>query len=258
MPAPQQNEFEHSALSLTSILTLLIAMALGMFGALIFAPSWMPNIAQTLVGTDPQAYWYLSRGSAFVALGLLWLSMMLGLLITNKVSRYWPGAAAAFAFHEYISLLGLAFAVFHALILLGDHYINYTVAQIFMPFGSVNYHPFWVGIGQIGFYVWAIVALTFYIRQLIGSKTWRFIHYLSFLMFLMAILHGVTSGTDASTSWAQTVYWLLGGSFLFLTILRIVVHVGTKLSKPAPRPVVRPQAPVVSAPIAAVKENGMD
>jgi len=35
-----------------------------------------------MVGRRPKAYWYLSRGSAFAALGLLWLSMMLGLLIT--------------------------------------------------------------------------------------------------------------------------------------------------------------------------------
>jgi predicted ferric reductase len=236
MPAPNpQNDFDHSSLSLISILSLFVAMALGIFGAAIFAPSWIPNFAQTLVGTDPKAYWYLSRGSAFVALGLLWLSMVLGLLITNKVSKYWPGAPAAFAIHEYVSLLGLAFASFHALILMGDHYINYQLAQILMPFGSVNYHPFWVGIGQIGFYVWMIVALTFYIRRMIGPKTWRAIHYLSFLMFLMAILHGVTSGTDTSTSWAQWVYWSLGGSFLFLTILRMVVHVGSKFAAPAPR-----------------------
>ena len=40
--------------------------------------------------------------------------MALGLGITNKMARLWPGAPAAFALHEYVSLLGLAFAVFHA------------------------------------------------------------------------------------------------------------------------------------------------
>ena len=249
-PNPQ-NDYEHSSLSLMSVLSLLVAMALGIFGALIFAPSWIPNFALTMVGTDPKAYWYLARGSAFVALGLLWLSMMLGLLITNKLSKHWPGAAAAFAIHEYVSLLGLIFIMFHALILLRDHYINYTLAQVLMPFGSVNYHPIWVGVGQIGLYVWAVVALTFYIRQLIGPKTWRLIHFLSFLMFLMAILHGITSGSDTSLPWTQAVYWSLGGSFLFLTMLRMVVHVTSKFSKPAPRPVARVQP----QQIAAAKED---
>ena len=184
-----------------------------------------PLSTQSLIGQSPKAYWYLSRGAAFVALGLLWISMMLGLLITNKIARSWPGAPAAFAFHEYVSLLGLAFAMFHALILMGDRYINYQLVQILLPFGSVNYHPIWVGLGQIGFYVWAIISASFYVRKGIGPKTWKLIHYASFFNFLIAIIHGLASGTDTSLPWAQAVYWFLGGSFLFLTAYRIVVSV---------------------------------
>jgi predicted ferric reductase len=142
--------------------------------------------------------------------------------LTNKIARTWPGAPAAFALHEYVSLLGLAFAVFHALILIGDKYINYKLAQILIPFGSVNYHPVWVGIGQIGFYSWAIISASFYIRKGIGPKAWKIIHYASFFNFLIAIIHGLGSGTDTALPWAQGVYWFFGGSFLFLTFYRIV------------------------------------
>ncbi|MCJ7432540.1 MAG: hypothetical protein MUO77_03540, partial [Anaerolineales bacterium] len=76
-------------------------------------------------------------------LSLLWLSMALGLGITNKMARLWPGAPATFAIHEYVSLLGMAFALFHALVLLGDHYINFTFAQMLVPFATVDYRPFW-------------------------------------------------------------------------------------------------------------------
>ncbi|HEX8990869.1 MAG TPA: hypothetical protein VF784_04255, partial [Anaerolineales bacterium] len=173
-------------------------------------------------GTAPKAYWYLSRASAFVALGLLWVSMMLGLLITDRVAKSWPGAARASSLHEFVSLLGLVFAAFHALILLGDRYINYKPAQILMPFGSINYHPIWVGLGQLGFYTWAIISATFYIRQLIGSRAWKFIHYASFFNFVIAIMHGLASGTDSTVAWAQVVYWVLGGTVLFLTVARVI------------------------------------
>ena len=116
---------ESSSVSLMSLASLLMAVALGALGALVVLPGWLPDLTGSLVGTDPKAYWYLSRGAAFVALGLLWVSMMLGLLITNKISRTWPGAPAAFAVHEYVSLLGMAFAIFHALILLGLLYGQY-------------------------------------------------------------------------------------------------------------------------------------
>ena len=230
---------EKSSLSLSSLIGLLFAVGLGVLGALVLLPNWVPHMAHSLVGSSPKAYWYLSRGAAFAALGLLWVSMMLGLLITNKMARSWPGAPAAFAIHEYVSLLGLAFAVFHALILLGDRYINYKLAQILMPFGSVNYHPVWVGVGQIGLYAWAIISLSFYVRQRIGSKAWKFIHYASFFNFLIALMHGLGSGTDTSLPWAQAIYWFLGGSFLLLTIYRVIVTIFPEKPRSArPRPAV--------------------
>jgi predicted ferric reductase len=218
-----ENIQDKSSLTLVSIMSILAAVAIGSLVAILLLPSWTPNLVKSLIGESPKAYWYLSRGAAFVALGLLWISMMLGLLITNKIARSWPGAPAAFALHEYVSLLGLAFALFHALILLGDHYINYRLVQILMPFGSVNYHPIWVGLGQIGLYVWAIISVSFYIRRGIGPKTWKLIHYASFFNFLIAVIHGLASGTDTSLPWAEGIYWFLGGSFLFLTVYRIVV-----------------------------------
>jgi predicted ferric reductase len=214
---------EKSSLTPASLASLLMAIAFGVFTALILSPSGIPSLAHSLVGASPKAYWYLSRGAAFVALALLWLSMMLGLLITDKIARSWPGAPEAFAIHEYVSLLGLAFAIFHALILIGDHYINYQLVQILMPFGSINYHPVWVGLGQIGLYVWAIISASFYVRKGIGPKAWKLIHYASFFNFLIAIIHGLASGTDTPTPLVQGVYWFFGSTFIFLTIYRIVI-----------------------------------
>jgi predicted ferric reductase len=220
-------EFNRSSVNILSFLLILLAIEIGLLAAVLLLPGWLPNITSSLMGSSPKAYWYLSRGTAFVALGLLWLSMLLGLGITNKMARLWPGAPAAFAIHEYVSLLGLAFALFHALTLLGDRFINFDLAQILIPFAAESYRPLWVGLGQVGFYTWAIVALSFYVRQRIGHKSWRLIHYASFIMFLMALGHGLTSGTDTPTAWAQGIYWLLGGSTLFLSFYRIVFSIST-------------------------------
>ena len=250
MAANQTNEMDYneSSLSTASLVGFLLAVGAGTLGALLLLPSWVPNLAQTLVGPNPKAYWYLSRGAAFVSLGLLWVSMLLGLLITNKMARSWLGAPAAFAIHEYVGLLGLAFAVFHALILMGDHYINFKLAEILVPFAAASYRPVWVGLGQIGFYVWAILTASFYVRQFIGPKTWRFIHFASFFTFMTALFHGLASGTDTSLPWAQTVYWSLGGSLVFLTLYRIIAGLFPE-RKPAPRPrPVVPQPHLVAPP----------
>jgi predicted ferric reductase len=211
-----------SSVSIQTLLTFMIAMAVGLLVAVVLLPTWAPNLSFSLSSTEPKAFWYLSRATAFVALSLLWISMALGLGMTNKMARLWPGAPASFAIHEYVSLLGLAFAVFHALIIMGDHYINFTLVQLLIPFSTLDYRPFWVGLGQIGLYIWAIVALSFYVRPTIGQKTWRWLHYLTFGLYFLALLHGIYSGTDSSAGWVQRYYWFSGASLLFLFIYRML------------------------------------
>lgn len=236
-------EIYESSVNVQSFLTFLIATTVGLLIAVLILPAWLPNMSFSLSGDAPKAYWYLSRGTAFVSLSLLWASMALGLGITNKMARLWPGAPAAFALHEYVSLLGLAFSIFHAVVILGDHYINFTLLQLIVPFSTVDYRPFWVGIGQLAFYTWAILALTFYIRPVIGQKSWRFLHYGSFGMYLLGIFHGLFSGTDTSASWAQNYYWISAGSLIFLLMYRILAVVMDKLfpqTKPTQAPAARP------------------
>jgi predicted ferric reductase len=218
-----------SSIHFETILILILAVVMGGLAALVVFPLWGGNLASSFVGSQAKGFWYLSRGSAIAAFGLLWLSMASGTAITNKMARFWPGGPTAFAVHEFSSLLGIAFAVFHALILLGDHYINYSLSQVLVPFASANYRPAWVGVGQVGLYVWIVVTFSFYVRKQIGHKTWRWIHFASYGAFLMALLHGVTSGTDSGLLWAQLMYWFAGGSLLFLLAYRVLVS----LVKPA-------------------------
>jgi predicted ferric reductase len=217
------SESMESSIHFETILILILAVVMGGLAALVVFPLWGGNLASSFVGSQAKGFWYLSRGSAIAAFGLLWLSMASGTAITNKMARFWPGGPTAFAVHEFSSLLGIAFAVFHALILLGDHYINYSLSQVLVPFASANYRPVWVGVGQVGLYVWIVVTFSFYVRKQIGHKTWRWIHFASYGAFLMALLHGVTSGTDSGLLWAQLMYWFAGGSLLFLLAYRVLV-----------------------------------
>jgi len=236
------NEYE-SSVNIQTFLLFMMAMAVGLLVAVVLLPTWMPNLAFSLAGDEPKAYWYLSRATAFVSLSLLWISMALGLSVTNKMARFWPGTPAAFAIHEYVSLLGLAFAMVHAIVILGDKYINFTLLQLLTPFSTLDYKPFWVGLGQLGFYTWAIVALSFYIRPTIGQKTWRLLHYLSFGMYFLGLFHGIFSGTDSSAAWAQQYYWFSGASLLFLFFVRVLTALINFIFPPKkrrPTPVARP------------------
>lgn len=102
--------------------------------------------------------------------------------------------------------------------------MKFQTSQILIPFATTSYRPFWVGLGQIAFYLWIIVTLTFYVRGKIGMKSWRWIHYLSYLVFIMALAHGIAAGTDTGTSWATGMYWGSAASLLFLFIYRVTMR----------------------------------
>ena len=84
--SPETTEYE-TTLGVQTFLIVLFAMVVGTLAAAVVLPAWMPNLESSLFGSDPKAFWYLSRGSAFVAMTLLWISMALGLTITNKMAR---------------------------------------------------------------------------------------------------------------------------------------------------------------------------
>jgi predicted ferric reductase len=200
---------------------LVTGLLVGLLALLIVQPATFDAMATALSG--PKTAWYLTRSSAFVSYGFLWLSMALGLAITNRMARAWPGGPTVTDLHEHASLLGLLFGVLHALALLGDHYIGYTLSQILIPFTNSEYRPLWVGFGQIGFYLAVLVTVTFYMRRWLGARIWRTIHYLSFVSFVLALAHGIWSGSDSGAGWASNIYLFSGVSLLALTGYRILV-----------------------------------
>ena len=234
--APVSDGFEGfpPAMAARNVALLLLASLGGVAAAVFVLPYWLPGLSASLVGAEAHGYWFLSRASAWVAFGLLWMSLVFGLLITNRLARLWPGGPTAFDLHQYVSLLALAFALFHALILRGDPYIGYSLVSLLIPFASRGYRPLSVGLGQLGFYALAIVALSFYVRRRIGHRVWRIVHFLSFGVFVLAVGHGLWSGTDSGAIWARAAYWGSGGSVLFLTLFRVLVS-----GRNAPAPVRR-------------------
>jgi hypothetical protein len=65
------------------------------------------------------------------------------------------------------------------------------------------------------------VVLSFYVRQKIGQKTWRVIHYANFGIYIMGFLHGIRTGTDSESSWVIGYFWASGLSLLMLLAYRI-------------------------------------
>ncbi len=164
--------------------------------------------------------WYLTRASGFVAYILLFATVGFGMLMSTdlvgrRLQRY-----QAYDLHRFLSLVTVLFTVLHILIVLPDGFFGFSIWQLLVPFAS-PYQPTFLALGGISFYLMLIVFASFYLRHLIGYRGWRTLHYLTFTIFLSALVHGIGAGADTSAIWAQETYLLTGIALIGLTLLRL-------------------------------------
>lgn len=166
-----------------------------------------------------ETIWYLIRSSGIVAYLLLTAATAWGILLSSKIVKEWIPAPVALELHNYLSWTALGLTLYHAFLLLFSSFFNYRWVDLLLPF-SGPYEPFWVGLGILSMYVMALASLTFYLSKQIGYATFRKIHYLTYGVFGMALLHSWMAGSD--TLALQWVY--LGSALLvlFLTFYRIL------------------------------------
>ena len=224
---PNPADTGKSALTLGTWMALLAAIAVGALSAWVFLPMFSDIFAQSLVGSDAKGYWFLSRASGVTAYLLFWASMIMGLLMSTKTTRLWSTGPSFMAIHEFTSILGVLFASFHALILLGDAYIKTDLLHILTPFlmnfGADGAQTVWVGFGQLGFYALALIVLSFYVRQRITYGVWRWLHFGTFVAYMLVTVHGLLVGSDSQTTFMLSVYAFTNVSILFLTIYRVLL-----------------------------------
>jgi predicted ferric reductase len=230
----QNNRSQHPSQwpAIISIFATLLVLVLILFGALFsLTPAGQAtgNWLNWFFALDSiQLWWYVTRASGIVAYLLLWFSMVLGLAVTSKFFDRLLDRLFTYDFHQFISLLSIAFVVLHVVVLLFDRYLPYSIWQILIPFFS-PYRPFWVGIGVIGFYLTLLVTVTFYLRKRIGMHAFRIIHVLSLVGYLGATLHGVYAGTDSPLPAMQFLYKATALVVIFLTIFWLVLLALRKL-----------------------------
>ena len=155
-------------------------------------------VAAATVG--PSAYWYLTRSTGIVALLLLSLSVALGVL---DVSRWRSPRFPRFvvdSLHRSASLLVIVFLVLHVLTAVLDSFAAISLLDALVPFGS-RYRPVWVGLGAVSFDLLIAVAITSLVRQRLGYRAWRAVHWLSYACWPVAVVHALGTGSDVKSVW---------------------------------------------------------
>ena len=152
------------------------------------------------VVSNGSALWYLARGSGVVSLLLLTVAVLLGIGTVKRLrSDRLPRFLVA-GLHRNVTLLAVVFLVVHIASIILDGYTPITVVDALVPFTSA-YRPLWVGLGALAFDLVLSLIVTSLLRGRLGLRLWRGFHWAAYLCWPVAVLHGLGTGTDASTPW---------------------------------------------------------
>jgi len=150
------------------------------------------------------ALWYFARGAGVVTLVLLTIVVALGIGARSGRPAFGLPRFGVNMVHRNAALLAVVMVVGHVVSLLFDPYAQLRVFDLVLPFVG-NYRPFWQGLGTLGFDLLVAIVVTSLLRQRIGVRGWRLVHWLAYLCWPIALLHGLGNGTDNGTWWLWTV-----------------------------------------------------
>ena len=126
------------------------------------------------------------------------------------MSDRWPRFATTFL-HRNISMLAVVFLVAHVATVVLDGFAPIGWKDAVVPFASA-YRPLWLGFGAVAFDLVLALVVTSLLRNRIGPRTWRLVHWLAYVCWPFAVVHGLANrkrhddaGRPGSST--QRVWW---------------------------------------------------
>ncbi|HLI05281.1 MAG TPA: ferric reductase-like transmembrane domain-containing protein [Ktedonobacteraceae bacterium] len=171
--------------------------------------------------------WDVARAGGFTAYILLALAVMVGLALSTQLQSpsRWPRLLNS-ELHNFLTLLSTIFVIVHVLAVWVDPFTRFGWQEIFIPFLS-TYRTFWMALGIVALYLGIAIGISTWLRPRIGYKLWRKLHVLTLLIFALATIHGLGTGSDTQTPWAIGIY-LTSIAFVGILFLRRVFFMPRK------------------------------
>jgi predicted ferric reductase len=141
--------------------------------------------------------WLAARAAGIVTFLLLTFQVSLGLVLSHPTNKStWKLSKRIFPWHDHVWVFVMAFLLVHIVSIVLDPYAKVTVIGALIP-GLSEYRSSAVAIGTMALYAFLLTAISARWTKLLPSGMWLKIHRLSLVVWVLAWLHAVLSGTDS-------------------------------------------------------------
>lgn len=154
--------------------------------------------------SGPQALWFVSRASGLTLLTTFSATIVLGVTarLGSRPKRWSPLALGEL--HRTLALFSGSFLGLHVASAISDSYVTIGWAATVLPFAS-PYRTLAIGLGALAVDLSGAVLITSLMRQRLGYRRWRAVHWVAYLAWPVAFVHSITAGNDLRIWWVALV-----------------------------------------------------
>lgn len=205
--------------------------------SLVFANHFAASTVQIATNRVEASWpWYAIRAAGFTAAGLLILLMISGIGQVTGLTYRFLEPVKAWAVHKALAFALLGAIFLHVAFLIIDKYLPFSFAQVLVPFVShYNNGTTLAGIalGSVAvalgiFAAYGVIIIVLSSLKWIDTKkhTWRWLHYLSYVVMLFVFLHALYTGSDLKYGTFRA-FWILLGLIVVLAVVSRLDRAGT-------------------------------
>jgi len=166
--------------------------------------------------------WYAARAAAIAAFFVLAASMLTGMAIRTAYLAPVARTRAVIALHSFLAWFWVPLVAVHVIALVLDSTARIAPIDVLIPFRVVEGagSQLAIGLGTVSLIVLVIIGLTSALRRWMHPPVWRWIHRLSYSMFVIFLVHAQLAGTDFSNGAVSVAGWATLGGLVMLATLR--------------------------------------
>lgn len=169
--------------------------------------------------TSDLVLWYAARAAAMAAFAVLSASLLTGMALRTALLSGLARNRAVLALHGFLSWFWVPLVAVHVVAIVLDSTARVGLVDVVIPF-RVGYARLGVGLGSVGLLLLALVGVTSAMRRRLRPRLWRWIHRLSYPMFVIFLVHAQLAGSDFSRSWISVIGWATLGGLVMLALPR--------------------------------------
>lgn len=154
---------------------------------------------------NTQILWYASRATGAVSLVLFTAVMVLGIATAARKGSSLLPRAGVLRLHRSTTMTAIAFLAIHIVTAIADGYVKLDYWDVLIPFAA-SWDPLWVGLGSVAVDLVLAIGVSSALRRRLPVRAWRAIHWSSYLLWPVAMSHGLgISGGDGTSTWMVVV-----------------------------------------------------